>query len=186
MHGMSFPMQEAEERHVNPAVFSNNSSYPMSRSTSGATSDAAHDVGHRLLTPHLEYRNDHLSSAEQEIRKVSDNLGRLNSRFYPGIAPNHDLHRYGLSLTPHPQPEGLSYSRGYPIDHFALSAERGETKPDIMSMHADTEYERERVDNIMNNKKLLEDVGLGSAGNSVSTWSDMHWLTQDRSVRTLP
>ena len=139
----------------------------MSRSTSGA-SDAPHNVGHRLLTPHYEERHDRLNSSEQELRKVSDSLGR-NRPFYPGtFTPNIDLLGHGFGLGLHPQPEGDYFSRGYSTEHFALSAERGETKPDIVGLHGDTEYERERAAQIMNNKKLLENVGLGAAGNSVS------------------
>lgn len=162
----SFNFQDPEQRHINPALFNQNS-YPMSRSTSGA-SDAPHNVGHRLLTPHYEERHDRLNSSEQELRKVSDSLGR-NRPFYSGtFTPNIDLLGHGLGLGVHPQPEGDYFSRGYSTEHFALSAERGETKPDIVGLHGDTEYERERAAQIMNNKKLLENVGLGAAGNSVS------------------
>lgn len=176
MQAQMFNDQDAEERHINPALF-NQGSYSMSRSTSGV-SDVPND-GHRLLTPHLEYRNDHLNSAEQEIRKVSDSLGRASSRFYPGtFAPSLDFPGHGLGLGPHPQPDSLHFARGYVNEHFALSAERGEIKPEIVGLHGDTEYEKERAAQIMNNKKLLEDVGLGSAGNSVSrppgfvVWAD--------------
>ena len=137
----------------------------MSRSTSGA-SDAAAD-NHRLLTPHLEYNGDHLNSAEQELRKYSDSLGRSSSRFYPGgYAPTFDVQSQGLG--PHPQPKASVFARKFPNEHFALSDERERSKPDIMSFHADTEYERERAANMLNNKKLLDNVGLGAAGNSVS------------------
>jgi hypothetical protein len=47
-----------------------------------------------------------------------------------------------------------------------MSSERGDVKPEMI--HADTDYERERALQIMNNKKLLDDVGLGGMGASVS------------------
>ena len=158
------------DQHLNPTLFDANN-YPMSRSTSGA-SDAAADT-HRLLTPHLEYNGDHLNSAEQELRKYSDSLGRSSSRFYPGAyAPTFDVQSQGLG--PHPQPETTFFGRKFPNEHFALSDERDENKPDILSFHADTEYERERAANMLNNKKLLDDVGLGAAGNSVSRLTGLH------------
>jgi hypothetical protein len=155
----SFNVQDTEERHVNPAIF--NSSYPMSRSTSGA-SDAAGDTT-RLLTPHYDHRHDHLST-EQELRKVSDSLGRSSSRFYQGAMGGYDTH--GLQLGPHPQPDGFYYGRSSAGEHFTLSAERGDSKT-FIPIEAETDYERERAQQMEQNKRLLEEVGLGG-GTSVS------------------
>jgi len=142
----------------------------MSRSTSGA-SDAPKDTGHRLLTPHLEFRNEHLTPAEQEIRKASDSLGRASSRFYPGtFAPGFDFPNHGLSFGAHPQPNATQFGRGFANDHVAISAERGEVKPDVGGVYGDTEYERERAAQIIDNKKIMDDV-LGQARNSVSIHS---------------
>lgn len=147
-----------DNRHINPAIF--NPAYPgfgssMSRSTSGA-SEMGHDTG-RLLTPHYEG----FSPAESELRKVSDSLGR--NRAYANYGGGFDFQGPNVTLAPHPQPEGMYFSRGYHGDHYAMSAERGESKPDLGLLGSDTDYERERQANIMNNRKLLDDVGLGGA-----------------------
>lgn len=168
----AFTMQGSEERHVNPSIF--NPSYPMSRSTSGA-SDAAGDAT-RLLTPHLDFRNDYLSPNEQELRKVSDSLGR--PRFYQpqsagGLSGGGYDMTQGLGLDPHPQPSGFFFNRTVAGDHFALSAERGDAKPPLssFSFQAETEYERQREHNIQDNQKLLEDLGVGGGGGHTSVSS---------------
>jgi hypothetical protein len=48
---------------------------------------------------------------------------------------------------------------------FAM--DRVDTKP-VIQMGGETDYERERAQQIMSNRKLLEDVGLGDMGGSVS------------------
>jgi hypothetical protein len=55
-------------------------------------------------------------------------------------------------------------------DHYALSSARGDVKPDLNTMGHDTEYERERQQQIMENRRLFEDVGLGqqTVGHSLS------------------
>lgn len=162
--------------HVNPSLFWNpnssnananananaNVNYPMSRSTSGA-SETEH-LG-RLLTPHYEYRDD--------LRKVSDPMGQSQSRdrLYPasyavGYQSNGG---HGLGLGPHPQPSEIYY-RGNPYgEHYAMSSERSDIKPNVamMATAADTDYERERQEQIMNNKRLMEEVGLGGQGFTV-------------------
>jgi len=42
-----------------------------------------------------------------------------------------------------------------------MSSVRGDVKPDLTMMGEDTEYERERRQQIMDNRRLMEDVGLG-------------------------
>jgi hypothetical protein len=42
-----------------------------------------------------------------------------------------------------------------------MSSARGDVKPDVSMMGHDTEYERERQQQIMENRRLFEDVGLG-------------------------
>ena len=150
----------------------------MSRSTSGA-SEAANDINGRLLTPHLDYRpgDSPLNPHEAELRKVSDSLGRISSgRYYPHtLSPQLELqgghHALGGGFGAHPQPDMSAYMnqnmpRGWGND-YALSAERGAMKAE-MNIHGETDYERERAQQIMSNRKLLEDVGLGADGNTVS------------------
>lgn len=176
IHTPMLNMQELDGRHVNPNLF-NNSNYPMSRSTSGATEES--EYGGRLLTPGYDYRSEHLNPTELELRKVSDSLGRANVRFYPQIAtPAVDLqsHAMGFPPYPHPQP-GFYYGRPSNIDGFNMSAERSDTKPDLVSYQAENDYEREREMQIVSNRRLLEDVGLGG-GNvrtefcSLDEWAD--------------
>ncbi|EIW70077.1 hypothetical protein TREMEDRAFT_29918 [Tremella mesenterica DSM 1558] len=146
-----------DNRHVNPALFSGNMpgfSSSMSRSTSGAS-----EVGPdgRLLTPHY----DALSPGEHELRKVSDSLGR--NRPYQHGYPGFEFQHHGVNLGPHPQPDAVYYTRGYPGDNYVMSDERG-MKPELATI-GETDYERERQVNIINNKKLLDDVGLGGGQN---------------------
>ncbi|WVN89819.1 uncharacterized protein L203_105049 [Cryptococcus depauperatus CBS 7841] len=138
---------------INPTVFGN-SSYSMSRSTSGA-SDGPDTT--RLLTPHLDYRR---SPHEIDLRKVSDSLA--NGKYIPQVAftPSFDPQSHSLGLGPHPQPGEMFFgNRGYGNSNFSLSEERGNDRD--ANLMDETEYERERAAQIMNNKKLLEDVGLG-------------------------
>ncbi|WWC92374.1 uncharacterized protein L201_007331 [Kwoniella dendrophila CBS 6074] len=173
---------EADSKHINPSVFQPSGSYSMSRSTSG-NSDYGPETS-RLVTPAFEYREDRLSPAEQDLRKVSDSLGnyeaignrRLWSSSSSTFTPSFDLQPHSIHLAPHPQPQtdsiffGGMKNNNYSNDHFTMSSERGgDQKPNIFSMgsgnnnnDADTDYERERQNQIMNNKKLLEDVGLGN------------------------
>ncbi|ORY31273.1 hypothetical protein BCR39DRAFT_96852 [Naematelia encephala] len=161
-----FQMQGNEPRigHINPALFNNsNNNYPMSRSTSGASDTG--DMNTRLLTPHYTYREE-LSPGAQDLRKVSDSLGRMSaSRFFPqNFTPSADLNGHALGFAPHTQPDSMYLARGgYTNEaHFALSAERGDIKPD--ATYGDNEYERERVKQIHANRRLLEEVGLGGGG----------------------
>ncbi|WVF68004.1 hypothetical protein IAT40_002766 [Kwoniella sp. CBS 6097] len=162
IHTPSFNIQNAdgEARSINPSLFNPGGGYSMSRSTSGAS-----DIGPettRLLTPAFEYRQDRLSPAEQELRKVSDSLGDPGRRSYSSTyTPSFDL-PHTVNLGPHPQPDGVFFGgRGYGNDHFTLSAERGDFKPDLG--FADTEYERERQARIMSNQKLMDDMGFNEA-----------------------
>lgn len=158
----SFNFSDVEERHVNPAIFN---SYSMSRSTSGA-SDPPDYNNPRLLTPNYE---GSMNSHEAELRKVSDTLGRLpSSRYYThNVSPHLDMaspHLTASGFAPHPQPNMGLYanpSRAWGND-FATSAERG--KLDVFGYNSETDYERERAQQILNNKKLLEEVGLGEEG----------------------
>jgi hypothetical protein len=123
------------------------------------------------LTPHLDFRNDYLSPNEQELRKVSDSLGR--PRFYQhqsagGLSGGGFDMTQGLGLDPHPQPNGFFFNRTVAGDHFALSAERGDAKPPFSSFQAETEYERQREHNIQDNQKLLENLGVGGGGGHAS------------------
>ncbi|WWC65243.1 uncharacterized protein I303_107860 [Kwoniella dejecticola CBS 10117] len=174
----SFSFQSSDDsKVVNPSIFQPSGNYSMSRSTSGASDFGPEST--RLVTPAFEYRQDRLSPAEQELRKVSDSLGdhsALNGRkLWSGssvFTPSFDLQPNQIHLAPHAQPENIFFggSRGDPYgnDHFTMSAERGgEQKPDLYAMgfassEADTEYERARQSRIMNNKQLLENVGLGN------------------------
>jgi hypothetical protein len=152
-------------------------SYPMSRSTSGASGVSDNGTnemmgGGRLLTPHYEYRDSH-----DELRRVSDPaMGITRDRLYPAsYAPNYQAQGgHGLGLGAHPQPTEV-YFRGNPYAEYAMSSERGDVKPSLGLMHGahgDTEYERERQEQIMTNKRLLEEVGLGGGGGQgVSTLS---------------
>jgi hypothetical protein len=103
------------------------------------------------------------------MRKVSDsimNLGMSKNRLYPAsYAPAYESNGgHGLGLGPHPQPSEL-YFRGNQYgagmgEHYALSSARGDVKPDL-GMMDETDYERERQQQILSNRRLMEDVGLG-------------------------
>lgn len=135
----------------------------MSRSTSGA-SDSEHNTT-RLLTPSLDYRSDRRSPHEVDLRKVIDSLGDKKHLSQVPFTPHFDLQSHSLGLGPHPQPEDMFFgNRGYSNAAFNLSSERGAREGTDLT--GETEYERERAEQIMNNRKLLEDVGLG--GHSVS------------------
>ena len=152
----SFTFGATSERLVNPNIFN---SYPMSRSTSGGSDNV--DLNTRLLTPHYE------SSHEADLRKVSDSLGRFTSnRVYPQtLSPNLDLvspqlHSDGFA---HPQPDMgmyVSAARGWGSE-YAMSAERGKNSMPFAAPQALTEYERQREEQILHNRKLLAEVGLG-------------------------
>lgn len=156
--------------HINPSLFNNqNTNYPMSRSTSGASvSDNGNEMG-RLLTPHYEYRE----GVHDDMRKVSDPMNFSRDRLYPAsYAPSYQAHSgHGLGLGPHPQPTEL-YFRGNPYgDHYALSSERSDVKPSASMLNAETEYERERQERIMENERLFQDVGLaGGLGVSLTVF----------------
>ncbi|WVQ86275.1 hypothetical protein IAT38_008443 [Cryptococcus sp. DSM 104549] len=166
----SFTIQGEDTRMVSNPVFPG-ASYSMSRSTSGA-SDAGAPDSTRLLTPQFEYRGDHHSrrgsphAHEAELRKVSDSLNDPRGRIYSvNFTPSFDLQPHSLGLGPHPQPGDGGFNRGpgagagYTGAEFTVSSERGE-KADLGLMQ-ENEYERERQAQMMANKKLLEDVGLG-------------------------
>jgi hypothetical protein len=157
----------------------NNGNYPMSRSTSGASaSDAGNEMG-RLLTPHY-YDQGHLSPHD-EMRKLSDpmnNLGMKNRLYPASYAPSYEANNgHGLGLGAHPQPtelywrtnttQGQQYGGGVG-EHYNMSSVRGDVKPDLAMMGEDTEYERERRQQIMDNRRLMEDVGLGQQTVSLS------------------
>jgi hypothetical protein len=158
----SFNFFEPEERHINPAIFN---SYSMSRSTSGASEMA--EVNTRLLTPSFDQPMD---QHEADLRKVSSSLGSLgripSGKYYGNtLSPHMEAMNPHIGLGPHPQPDMGMYvnaARGWGTD-FALSAERGKNDMPFQALQAqaDTEYERERAEQIMNNKKLLEEIGLG-------------------------
>ncbi|WVQ70771.1 hypothetical protein IAR50_000293 [Cryptococcus sp. DSM 104548] len=149
----SFSLPDNPRLGPNPMFTS--SGYPMSRSTSGA-SDGPPET--RLLTPHLDYRR---SPPEADLRQVNDELA--GKKYYPQLAsfpPRYDLQNHALGLGPHPQPESFFGNKGYGAGSgaaYSLSEERS-GEHEVMG---ETEYERERQEQIMNNKKLLEDVGLG-------------------------
>ncbi|ORX40946.1 hypothetical protein BD324DRAFT_612635 [Kockovaella imperatae] len=137
----------------------------MSRSTSGASD--AQEYSTRLLTPHSEYRPlghgpDPYSglSHDIEMRKMSESLGRMpsNRLFTPAFTFEHVN-----QLGPHPQPAqpelNAGMARGWGAE-FALSSERGDTKVGLNG-GTETDYEREREQQIMTNKKLIEEMGLG-------------------------
>ncbi|KAK4686147.1 hypothetical protein P7C73_g3984, partial [Tremellales sp. Uapishka_1] len=158
--GPPYGYTHEDGRHgINTSLLSGGG-YAMSRSTSGG-SDTPAEMNSRLLTPHYEGypRNGdgYLIPTEQELRKVSDSLGGSrgsSGRFFPNSMG------YDHPVPPHPQPDHMFYNRGYPFDHFAVSAERGDTKPDIALLQGDTPYERARNSNIEHNRKLLNDLGL--------------------------
>lgn len=168
---MGTPAMVSQE-HVNPSVFERHSNnpppmvhngqndYSMSRSTSGA-SDA---VDARLLTPHIEYR-EQLSPAAADLRKVSDSLG------YPRYG---NLDRY----TPgppqgYPQPQQQYWGREVsgggdvkPFDGGRYQQEQQQRYHQQQQHHdlpvvPENEYERERMEQISGNRKLLETLGLG-------------------------
>jgi len=122
------------------------------------------DVNARLLTPTYDPPMHH---HEAELRKVSDSLGslgRIPSGKYHGntLSPHMEVMSPNIGLGPHSQPDMGMYvnaAKGWGSD-FALSAERGKNDMPFQAQ-ADTDYERERAEQIMNNKKLLEDIGLG-------------------------
>ena len=168
---------------INPAVF--NSSYSMSRSTSGASDTVEYNT--RLLTPHADYRPlgppptaySHHMSHDLEMRKMSDSLGRMPSnRFMPqSFAFDPSAH-----LGPHPQPDvGGGGARGW-SNEFALSAERGGDNKMGIHVANDTDYERQRQEQIVHNKKLMEDMGLGNVGGAFGrSRSVTHHGSGDRS-----
>ena len=86
-----------------------------------------------------------------EMRKMSDSLNRMPSNRLYSQSFNFD------HVGPHPQPDmGRAWG-----NEFAMSAERGGQK---LGGGNDTDYERERQQQIINNKKLIEDMGLGGGG----------------------
>jgi hypothetical protein len=188
-HYQQHHQQHQQQYHINPSLFNPNNNnnvmqgqqnpgHTMSRSSSGASaSDAGNDAS-RLLTPHIEYRdpmgngpNGTVNS--DDLRKVSDpmtyNVQSGRHRLYPqSLAPNYGMHEHGsgLGLGPHPQQhaggQGDIYLRGgyNGGEHYAMSSERQEHKAPLGMMGLDTEYERQREAQIMDNRKLLEEVGL--------------------------
>lgn len=120
----------------------------------------------RLLTPHYQYEQqlqgrDYLSPND-EMRKVSDPMTGRNRLYPASYAPSYEANSgHGLGLGPHPQPSELYFRSNTYGDHYALSSARGDVKPDLNTMGHDTEYERERQQQIMENRRLFEDVGLG-------------------------
>lgn len=142
----------------------------MSRSTSGAT-DGTEYGNPRLLTPGYEVP---YGQTESDLRKVSDSLGGRfpSGRFTHTLSPHIEVASPGMGgMEAHPQPDMgmyVSAARGWGSD-FALSAERGKEMGGFHG-HDETDYERERAQQIMNNRKLLEDVGLGG-GSPVSFFS---------------
>lgn len=172
-------VQDEGRGHINPSLFNNTATnYPMSRSTSGATSisdNGTNEMG-RLLTPHYEYRDQLGGGGMNDMRKLSDPLGISRDRLYPAsYAPSYQAHGgHGLGLGPHPQPTDLYFRSNNPYaDHYAMSSERNDVKPIVGMLHAhggagDTDYERERQEQIMNNKRLLDDIGLGGQNGNVS------------------
>ncbi|WRT70762.1 uncharacterized protein IL334_007761 [Kwoniella shivajii] len=161
----NFNQNDPDSKHINPNIFQAqpSSSYSMSRSTSGASDMALETT--RLVTPAFEYRQDRLSPAAHDLRKVSDTLGDGGRKLWSStLTPSFDLQPHSHQYSPHPQPDSIFFGdRGYGNDQYTMSAERGDTKADILA-YGDTEYERERQAQIMDNKKLLEDVGLGNPG----------------------
>lgn len=130
----------------------------MSRSTSGASDTA--DV-QRLLTPHFEYR-EQLSPAAADLRKVSDSLGGYTSRGYNG--PGH-MDRYTpQSGGMYPQPVGQFWGRETSVDqgYHQFGSDRKEQQE--MPVIPENDYERERMELISGNRKLMETLGLGGGG----------------------
>jgi hypothetical protein len=174
-------IHEPEIRHINPSVFDRNVSmmsvdgnYAMSRSTSGA-SDAAD--AQRLMTPHLEYR-DQLSPAAADMRKVSDSsTGR-----YPRYT---GMERYAPQQG-YPQPQPQYWGRDPSGSQTTLDNRRYTEQQDHqqhqqhhdLAVVPENEYERERLEQISGNRKLLEGLGLGG-GQSVSATA---WMAADNSV----
>ncbi|KIR67826.1 hypothetical protein I314_02243 [Cryptococcus bacillisporus CA1873] len=159
----AFHIQTEDGRSINPSIFGPGGDYSMSRSTSGA-SDSEHNTA-RLLTPSLDYRSDRRSPHEVDLRNVIDSLGDKKHLSQVAFTPHFDLQSHSLGLGPHPQPEDMFFgNRGYSNAAFNLSSERGAGEDTDLT--GETEYERERAEQIMNNRKLLEDVGLG--GHSLS------------------
>lgn len=104
------------------------------------------------------------------------NLGvGIKNRLYPAsYAPAYEVNGgHGLGLGAHPQPTELYWRAnnnhgqgqqqyGGAGEHYNLSSIRGgDVKPDLTMMNEDTEYERERRQQILENRRLMEDVGLG-------------------------
>ncbi|ODN83044.1 hypothetical protein L202_01270 [Cryptococcus amylolentus CBS 6039] len=143
-----------DDARLNPMFASNG--YSMSRSTSGNSEGPET----RLLTPHMDYRTN---PAEAELRQVDDSLA--GKKYYPQLAsftPRFDLQNHALGLGPHPQPDAFFGNKSYGAGSgaaFSLAEQRGGESEPV----GETEYERERREQIMNNKKLLDDVGLGSS-----------------------
>lgn len=133
----SFSLND-NDKHINPNMLS----YPMSRSTSGAS--GVSDADQRLMTPHLEY-SEHLSPGIQDVRKVSDSH-RPFSKYEsaPYLAPP------GAQVYAQP---GMAFW--------------GRNDNQAMAMIPENDYERARQEQISGNKKLLEDLGLGHAAVSL-------------------
>lgn len=160
----AFHIRTEDVRSINPSMFGPGGDYSMSRSTSGASDSEQNTT--RLLTPSLDYRSDRRSPHEVDLRKVIDSLGDKKHLSQVAFTPYFDFHSHSLGLGPHPQPEDMFFgNRGNSNAVFNLSSERGAGEDTDLT--GETEYERERAEQIMNNRKLLEDVGLG--GHSVSS-----------------
>lgn len=179
-------------RHISPSVFdrhsnppplmaNNDGNYPMSRSTSGA-SDA--EQTQRLLTPHYEYR-EQLSPAAADLRKVSDNVGGYMPRYASSD-------RYTPGPPGYPQPAVQYWGRDAPGGHHHFDGgkyqqeqqqqqqqrQQQQQQQEQQQQHElpvvpENEYERERLEQISGNRKLLEDLGLGGGPTVSKVWTQL-------------
>ncbi|KAL7420872.1 hypothetical protein Q5752_004826 [Cryptotrichosporon argae] len=143
--GQQLNYADADRKHIDTSLLAFNG-YNMARSVSGGSGSSAEvDSNGRLVTPSFDYRSTGYMTTEQELRKVSDNLGR---------DPRYNYHSYDPATGAHLQHGMGSYNRGYQQpEHFGFVEHDDKVS-------TNTAYERERQAQIMQNRKLMGELGL--------------------------
>ena len=156
-YAMPHPPNGGSRHGVDPnSIFALPFFQSMSRSTSG-NSDGQEMT--RLMTPQYDPARDHLSPVDTKPRHSYDY--EMQTQYW------------GRQHGAMPSQHGQFAPQGY-HQQYAMSAERGD----------ETDYERERETQIMNNRKLFEDVGLGPMQTSVSHGQSFERLADSQYARS--